>query len=385
MKRSLIALAIATFALGIAEFGMMGILGDVARGIDVSIVKAGHFISAYSAGVALGSPGLILLRRWPLRRVLLLLAGIIFAGNLCVALSPGYLSLVVSRFFAGLPHGAFFGAGAIVCERLAPEGKKAMAVAVMVGGMTIANLVGVPLTTFLSNLLSWRLAFAIVSLCGLAAVFAIRCWVPRLSALPDTGLKGQFRFLRHPEPWLIYAGVFFGQASVYCWLSYIEPAMTRVAGFSIAAMTWIMVLVGLGMVVGNGVAGRLSDRHPAALVTGWLAAITVVLMPCVWLCADYKIPSAVFSFLAPACLFGIGGPLQYLIVRYARGGEMLGGAGIQISFNVSNAMAASVGGMAIHHGLGYASPALIGTPFALIGAIALFTLWHRQRKFESKR
>ncbi|MDE5804735.1 MAG: MFS transporter [Paramuribaculum sp.] len=377
MKKSLIALAIVTFSLGITEFGMMGILEDVASGLGISVVEAGHFITAYSAGVAVGAPALILLRRWPLRKLLLLLVTIVFVGNACAALSPGYLALLVSRFVSGLPHGAFFGAAAIVAERLAPEGQKAGAVAIMVGGMTVANVVGVPLATFLANVLNWRLAFMVVALCALVGVFAIRRYVPVLAPLPDTGIKGQFRFLRRPGPWLVYTGVFFGQASVYCWLSYISPMMTQVAHFSPDAMTWIMIVVGLGMVVGNALAGKLSDRYSAALVTAVIAGLLVVIMPAIFFCASLKVPSVVFAFLAPACLFGIGGPLQYLIVRYARGGEMLGGAGIQIAFNVSNAVSASLGGAVIAAGFGYASPALLGVPFALIGCIALTLLYKK--------
>ena len=377
MKKSLIALAIVTFSLGITEFGMMGILEDVASGLGISVVEAGHFITAYSAGVAVGAPALILLRRWPLRKLLLLLVTIVFVGNACAALSPGYLALLVSRFVAGLPHGAFFGAAAIVAERLAPEGQKARAVAIMVGGMTVANVVGVPLATFLANVLNWRLAFMVVALCALVGVFAIRRYVPVLAPLPDTGIKGQFRFLRRPGPWLVYTGVFFGQASVYCWLSYISPMMTQVAHFSPDAMTWIMIVVGLGMVVGNALAGKLSDRYSAALVTAAIAGLLVVIMPAIYFCASLKVPSVAFAFLAPACLFGIGGPLQYLIVRYAKGGEMLGGAGIQIAFNVSNAVSASLGGAVIAAGFGYASPALLGVPFALIGCIALTLLYKK--------
>lgn len=377
MKKSLIALAVPTFCLGIAEFGMMGFLDDVARGLQIDVVRAGRLISSYSLGVAVGAPGLILLRRWPMKRLLLLLVAMMFAGNLCAALSPSFLMLLCSRFFAGLPHGAFFGAGAIVAERLAPEGKKAMAVAVMVGGMTVANVVGVPLATFLANALNWRLAFAVVAFGSLVSFMGIRRWVPRMAPLPDTGIKGQFAFLREPGPWLIYAGVFFGQASVYCWLSYISPIMTEVARFPQAAMSWIMVVVGLGMVVGNALTGRLADRYPAALVTGVTTALLLIIMPAVYFLAPYKLPSVVLAFLATACLFGLGGPLQYLIVRYARGGEMLGGAGIQIAFNVSNAVSASVGGMVINLGFGLASPALVGIPFAAIGAAALFALYRR--------
>ena len=138
-----------------------------------------------------------------------------------------------------------------------------------------------------------------------------------------------------------------------------------------------MVVVGFGMVVGNGVAGKLSDRYPASLVTAIIAASLIVIMPLLYLWSGYKLPSVLFAFIAPACLFGVGGPLQYLIVRYAKGGEMLGGAGIQIAFNVSNAISASLGGLAINQGFGYASPALVGVPFAIVGSAALFILYKK--------
>lgn len=374
MKKSLLSLAFGTFALGIVEFGMMGILNDIASDLRIGIVKAGHLISAYSAGVAVGAPSLLLFRKLPLRRLMLMLAALIAIGNAMVAMAPNYGSLLAARFIAGLPHGAFFGAGAIVCSRLADPGKGASAVAVLVGGMTVANLVGVPAFTFLCQIASWRLPFGIVAVVGVLTFIAIKCWVPVMSPLPDSGVKGQFRFLRRPEPWLIYAGVFFGQASVYCWLSYINPIMTEVTGFSESSMTPIMVLVGAGMVLGNYCAGRLSDRYSASLVTAVIATLIVVLMPMIYFLVSYKIPSLILAFIATALLFGLGGPLQYLIVRYSKGGEMLGGAGIQIAFNVSNASAAALGGAVIRLGFGLASPALAGVPCAIIGALALFTL-----------
>lgn len=374
MKKSLLSLAFGTFALGIVEFGMMGILNDIASDLRIGIVKAGHLISAYSAGVAVGAPSLLLFRKLPLRRLMLMLAALIAIGNAMVAMAPNYGSLLMARFIAGLPHGAFFGAGAIVCSRLADPGKGASAVAVLVGGMTVANLVGVPAFTFLCQIASWRLPFGIVAVVGVLTFIVIKCWVPVMSPLPDSGVKGQFRFLRRPEPWLIYAGVFFGQASVYCWLSYINPIMTEVTGFSESSMTPIMVLVGAGMVLGNYYAGRLSDRYSASLVTAVIATLIVVLMPMIYFLVSYKIPSLILAFIATALLFGLGGPLQYLIVRYSKGGEMLGGAGIQIAFNVSNALAAALGGAVIRLGFGLASPALAGVPCAIIGALALFTL-----------
>lgn len=375
MKRSLIALAAGTFALGIAEFGMMGMLSDVAKGIGVDIVKAGHLISAYSLGVAIGAPILVFLRKMPLRRLLLCLAAMIAIGNLLSAVSPNYLTLLAARFISGLPHGAFFGAGAIVCSELADNGKGASAVAVMVGGMTVANVIGVPGATFLSDCLSWRLAFALIAFFGFVAWVGIRCWVPVLKPLPDSGgIKGEFKFLKNLAPWLIYDGVFFGQASVYCWLSYIDPIMTRVSGFPASDMTWIMMVVGVGMVVGNMVSGKLADRYGVSKVCGLAALSVMIIMIAIYFTASNKLLAVILAFMAPAMLFAIGGPLQYAIVRFAKGGEMLGGAGIQIAFNVSNACAAMLGGMAINLGFGMASPALVGAPLAVVGAFMLYLL-----------
>lgn len=376
---SLVALAIGTFALGIAEFSMMGILSDVAAELHIPVSRAGHLISAYSLGVAVGAPLLIVMRRMPLRRVLLILAAVIAAGNAFAALSPGFYTLLGARFISGLPHGAFFGCGSIVCTRLAARGHGAAAVAVMIGGMTVANVVGVPAATFVSNALAWRWAFAIVALFGLLAAAAIRGWVPVLAPLPDTGMRGQFRFLRSAAPWLIYGGVFFGQASVYCWLSYVSPIMTRITGFTLADMTWIMMLVGAGMVAGNFAAGKLADRYAPGLVSASIAGMLVAVMAATYFCAGHKVAALALAFVASAGLFGIGGPPQFLIVRFAKGGEMLGGAGIQIAFNVSNACSAAVGGVAIHNGLGLASPALIGIPFALAALICFVTLHRRYR------
>lgn len=376
-KFGLLALAVGTFALGIAEFSMMGILGDVSREMAISVDRAGHFISAYSLGVAIGAPLLIFLRKLPLRTVLLILTATIVAGNTFAALSPGYMTLLISRFISGLPHGAFFGTGAIVCSRLAEKGKGAAAVAVMVGGMTVANVIGVPAATFVSTAMTWRYTFALVALFGLLATVCIRFMVPYLTPLPDNGMKGQFKFLKSSAPWLIYGGVFFGQAAVYCWLSYVSPIMTHLGGFSLTDMTWIMMLVGAGMVTGNFLAGKCATKFSPALVSATIAAMMIVVLPLIYIFCEAKVASLVLAFIASACLFGIGGPPQYLIVGFSKGGEMLGGAGIQIAFNVSNACSAAIGGAAIHHGFGFASTALIGIPFAIVGMTCFLTLRHK--------
>ncbi len=377
MNKSLIALALGTFAMGIAEFAIMGILTDVASAMDVSISRAGDFISAYAAGVAVGAPSLLLLSKYRIRSVLIFLGCVIAFGNLLCAVSQDYYTLLISRFISGLPHGAYFGTAAIAASRLVPEGRGAQAVAVMIAGMSVSNVIGVPTTTLLTNLVSWRLTFVIATIFGIMTAFSVRYFVPQIPASAPHSMKSEFRFLRHLAPWLIYAGIFIGQLSAYCWMSYMEPMLTEVTGFTTGNMTWVMIIAGSGMVTGGLVAGKLADKYKPAFVSGMATIILTFLMPLIYLCAPFKVPSILFMFIAAACLFAIGGPMQYLIVKFAPGGEMLGGAGIQIAFNVSNAMAAALGGFAIHAGWGIASPALVGIPFAIIASVIFMTLHHR--------
>ena len=203
MKKSLVALAFGTLALGIAEFVMMAILPYVAGDLHVSIATAGHLISAYALGVCVGAPALIFARRLPLKRILLILVCLMIAGNLCAAVAPGYGVLMLARFVSGLPHGAYFGVGSIVAEKLADEGKGTEAVSIMIAGMTVANLFGVPLGTTLSEALSWRATFLLVGCWGLVVLLFVWRWVPQVGGLPDTGFKGQFRFFRKKAPWLL--------------------------------------------------------------------------------------------------------------------------------------------------------------------------------------
>lgn len=380
MKKSLLALALGTFALGIAEFSTMGLLSQIASDMNVSIAKAGDFISAYAMGVAFGATSLIMLRKWQMQRTLLLLATIIALGNCGVALSQNYWMMMVTRFIAGLPHGAFFGAGAIVASRIVPPERGAEAVALMVGGMNLANLMGVPLITWLGGLISWRMAYGLSAITGAVAAYSIYRWIPVIEPTSPGSIKSQFGFMRRLAPWLIIGGTFFGQASVYCWYSYMEPILTQVTGFAMSSMGAIMIVAGAGMTIGGLVAGRLADKYSSALIAGIAAATALVCMPCIYIFVHVKWLSLILVFIATASLFAIGGPLQYIIVKFSKGGEMLGGACIQIAFNVSNAVAAAIGGWFIHNNYGLASPALAGIPFALIACILLFWLYGRYRK-----
>ena len=377
MKKSLIALAFGTLGLGIAEFVMMGILPDVAHDFGISISQAGHFISAYALGVCVGAPMLILARKHPLKRILLILVTLIMVGNISAALAPNYWILLLARFISGLPHGAYFGVGSIVAEKLADKGKGSEAVSIMVAGMTIANLFGVPLGTSLSAAISWRVTFLLVGCWGMIILYYIWRWVPQIESLPDTGLKGQFRFLKSPAPWLLIGATLLGNGGVFCWYSYINPLLTHVSGFHPQSITFLMVLAGFGMVVGNLASGRLSDKYKPGRVAATVQACICVTLLLIFFLSSVSWLSVLLMCLCTAGLFALSSPQQVLLIRYSKGGEMLGAASVQVAFNLGNAIGAYSGGLALQAGLGYQYPALIGVPFAFAGFI-LLTGFHKK-------
>ena len=379
MKKSLIALAFGTLGLGIAEFTMMGILPYVAADLNISIPVAGHFISAYALGVCAGAPMLILARKCPLKHILLVLMALMLVGNLGAAVAPDYWLLLAARFISGLPHGAYFGVASIVAGKLADEGRSSEAVSIMIAGMTVANLFGVPLGTSLSHMLSWRVTFLLVGCWGLIVLYYIWRWVPVVEGLKDTGFKGQFRFLKTPAPWLILGATALGNGGVFCWYSYITPLLTNVSGFSPESVTALMVLAGFGMVVGNLVSGRLSDKYTPGKVGMVVQGMICIVLLMLFFLSPNPWCSAILMALCTAGLFAVSSPEQVLIIRVAPGGEMLGGACVQMAFNLGNAIGAYVGGLALSGGYRY--PALAGVPFALTGFI-LFVIFYK--KFQSK-
>lgn len=381
MKKSLVALAFGTLALGIAEFVMMGILPDVARSLGVSIPDAGHLISAYALGVCCGAPLLVIVHKYPLKNILLCLAGIILLGSTLAALSVNYWMLLVSRFISGLPHGAYFGVASIVAVQLADERHKTGAVSIMIAGMTVANLFGVPLATSLSSQVSWRFPFVLVIFVSIIVLYYIWKWVPGVGALPDNGFRHQFAFLKKRAPWLILSSTMFANGGIFSWYSYISPLLTTEGGFAADVLPALMIAAGFGMVAGNLVSGRLCDRHRPSVVVASTISIGIVSLLLIFLLADYGWVSAALMIICTGCLFAVSSPQQYLILKYAPGGELLGGASIQMAFNMGNALGAFCGGLPIAAGLPPRYAALVGVPFLLCGLIACVIF---SRKYEPK-
>ena len=382
MKKSLIALAFGTLGLGIAEFTMMGILPYVAQDLGISIPVAGHLISAYALGVCCGAPMLILARKQPLKQTLLALVLLMIIGNLCASAAPNYWVLMAGRFISGLPHGAYFGVASIVAGKLADEGKGSEAVSIMIAGMTVANLFGVPLGTSLSHTISWRVTFLLVVFWGLITLYYIYRWVPQVENLKDNGFKGQFRFLKSPAPWLILGATALGNGGVFCWYSYVNPMLTEISGFQTSSMTALMVLAGFGMVVGNLVSGRLSDRFSPGRVAFTMQVIISMALLGLFFSHTLQLASIVLMCICTFGLFAVSSPLQISIIHFSKGGELLGAACIQMAFNLGNAIGAATGGIPLRHALGYEYTALIAMPVAMIGAILTFIFF---KKYESRQ
>lgn len=380
MKKSLIALAFGTLALGIAEFVMMGILPDVAQSLGVSIPEAGHLISAYAIGVCCGAPLLVVVHKYPLKSILLVLACIILLGSTLAALSVNYWMLLAARFISGLPHGAYFGVASIVAVRLADERHKTGAVSIMVAGMTVANLFGVPLATGLSASVSWRFPFLLVVFVSLIVLYYIWKWVPSVGALPDNGFRHQFAFLKNDAPWLILAATMFANGGIFCWYSYISPLLIE-GGFAADTLPALMIAAGFGMVAGNLISGRLCDRHRPGHVVAVTQCIAIASLLAVFWLADYGWVSAALMVVCTGCLFAVSSPQQFLILKHAPGGELLGGASIQVAFNMGNAIGAFCGGLPIAAGLPPRYAALVGVPFIVLGLVSFIIFC---RKYERK-
>jgi MFS transporter, DHA1 family, arabinose polymer utilization protein len=363
------SLAVGAFGIGMTEFVAMGLLPDIARSLNVSIPVAGYLISAYALGVVIGAPTLTILGRRLRPRTILTALMVLFAlGNLLSAFAPGYGTLLLTRVLSGLPHGAFFGAGAVVASRLAPPGKAAQTISLMFLGLTLANVVGVPLGTALGQHYSWRVTFAVVSLIGAAAALSVWRWLPDLGHAHQHGLREQLRAFRNPHLWLIMAVTVVGFAAMFACFSYIAPLMTEVAGFTARAVTPVLMLAGVGMVIGNLLGGRLADRAPLRAIYLTLAALAGVLL---LLAAAAQLPvlAVILVFLFTVISFALTSPLQLMIIRAAQGAETLAAAANQSAFNIANALGAYLGGVPLAAGYGYTSPALVGAGLALGGLL----------------
>ncbi|NIJ20013.1 DHA1 family inner membrane transport protein [Sphingomonas naasensis] len=371
LNPGLLALSVGAFGIGVTEFAPMGLLPVIAHDLGVSIPTAGLLISAYALGVMIGAPLMTLTTgRVPRRTLLIGLAGIFTLGNLLAAVSDGYGMLLAARLLTSFNHGAFFGVGSLVAAGLVPPARRASAVATMFMGLTIANVVGVPLATWAGEYLGWRASFWGIAALGVATMAALRLTLPALPAPGGGDARAELRVLARPRVLAALGLTVVASSAMFTVFTYITPILRDATHASLGFITAMLVLYGVGLSVGNWLGGRFADRSVDRTLMVTLASLTAILAAFAVL-MPYAAPAAVAIFLWGVASFALVPPLQVRVMGAAADAPNLA-ASVNIgAFNLGNAFGAALGGGVIAAGLGYPAIAIAGAATSLAGLIAV--------------
>lgn len=381
MPIGLFALALAGFGIGLTEFGIVGLLPEVAADFAVSEPVAGYLVSGYALSVAVGALVLTLaVSRLDRKAVLLGLMVLFVLGNLISALASAYAVLLAGRIVAALCHGAFFGVGAVVAADMVAENKKAGAISLMFGGLTVATVLGVPLGTFLGQQMGWRSTFWALTIIGVITMAGIAALVPRSAPSQGGSVRGELAAFRRPQVWISAVVSVLAFGAVVGAFTYIAFTLTEVSGFVTTAVPWLLVLFGVGAFVGNLVGGRTADRSlDRSLIAnmGLLAAVLAVFA--------FTAQIQAFAMVSLLLMGGVGlatAPgLQLRIMRYAPDAPTMASGANIAAFNVGNALGAWLGGVAIAAGFGFVSPLWVGAALAAAGLVVVVVgspgVWRR--------
>ncbi|MEV7090326.1 MFS transporter [Streptomyces sp. NPDC093085] len=379
MPLALLALAIGAFGIGTTEFVIMGVLPQVADSFDVSIPTAGWLVSGYALGVVVGAPLLTVLgTKVSRRKMLMFLMGLFVVGNALSAVAPGFGVMLIGRIVASLAHGAFFGIGSVVAADLVAPEKKASAISLMFMGLTVANIVGVPGGTYVGQAAGWRVTFTVVAALGVIGLLGVARLVPEQGRPGAADIRAEFAAFKNAQVWLAMAMTVLGYGGVFAAITYITPMMTRVAGYSETSVTWLLVLFGIGMFLGNLLGGRFADRALMPMLLTTLAALAAVLL-LFTVTAHHQALAAITLTLIGALGFATVPPLQKRVLDQAAAAPTLASAANIGAFNLGNALAAWLGGAAISANLGYTAPNWVGallTTTALLLALLATALPH---------
>jgi MFS transporter, DHA1 family, inner membrane transport protein len=368
VPRALLALAIGAFGIGTTEFVVMGMLPEIAEGLGVSVPSVGLLISAYAVGVVVGAPTLTALGvRFPPRQTLVGLMVLFVVGNVLSAVAPTYETLAAARVLTALAHGSFFGVGAVAARRLVAPERATSAISLMITGLTVANVVGVPLGTFVAQQTSWRLVLAAIAVIGLVTIGGLLAWMPAELGEPGD-LRTELAAFRRGQVWLVLGLTVVGFSALFAVYSYVSPILTELGGLPVEWVTPVLALFGVGTTVGTLVGGRLGDRYGFSLVTVGLLATAVVLAAFA-LVARTPVAAVVLLVLFGALAFGLGPVVLNGVIEAARvrGGSLVSAAN-QGAFNMANALGAALGATVLSGGLGYTAPIWVGAALALAGA-----------------
>lgn len=372
---ALLALAVGGFAIGTTEFVTMGLLPEVAEGVGIDIPTAGHVVSAYAAGVVVGAPVLATLgSKMPRKRLLLWLMGAFAVANVLSAFANSYGLLMVARFLSGLPHGAYFGVGSLVAASLVPPHRRTWAVSMMITGLTVANIVGVPVTTRIGQTYGWQWPYAAVGVIALVTVVAVWRWVPFCPPDGGVSMASELSALKRPQVWLALGIGTVGFGGMFATFSYISPTMTELGGFGRATIPLILALYGVGMTVGAVLSGPVSRIGLLRAINASLVTIAVMLFlfgPAVKASTATALAAVFLLGLLPSVLVPM---LQTRLMDVAHEGQALAAALNHSTLNIANALGAWLGSIVLAAGLGYEWPSRVGGFLAVAGlGIALWS------------
>ncbi|WP_340537396.1 MFS transporter [Nocardioides sp. GXZ039] len=377
---AVLALAMGGFAIGTTEFVTMGLIREIARGVDVSIPTAGHVISAYAVGVVVGAPVLAFFgAKWPRRALLIGLMVFFTVFSVMSAMASSYGWLMVARFFGGVPHGAYFGVASLVAAGLAPPGRKGRAVAAVMLGLSVANVAGVPAATWLGQQFGWRAAYWSVAVLAVVTIAFILAFVPSCPGDAEATGRRELAAFSKPQVWLTLLAGAIGFGGMFAVFSYVAPTVTEVGGLGDGAVPVFLLVFGLGMVAGTWAAGPLADWSVfRALVLG-SAGLAVALLA-YWLLAPTGWGLLPVAFVVTVLGSILVVSLQLRLMDVAGDAQTLGAAMNHASLNVANALGAWLGGVVIAADLGYRAPALAGVALSLAGLAVIVTsgLLHRR-------
>ena len=384
MPLALLALAVAAFGIGTTEFVIMGLLPEVANDLNVSIPDAGLLITGYALGVVFGAPILaIATANMPRKATLLGMTLMFILGNVLCALAPTYATLMAARVITALCHGAFFGIGSVVAAGLVAPNKRAQAIALMFTGLTLANVLGVPLGTALGQYAGWRSTFWAVAVIGVIAVIAQMVWLPKEIPMEKGNLVTEFRVLGKPNVLLALAMSVLASTSLFSVFTYIAPILRDVTGVTPHGVTIMLLLFGLGLTGGSMLGGRLADSRLLPALLGM--SIAVVLIVALFSQTSHSvIPAAITLLLWGVVAFALCPILQLLIIDQASDAPNLGSTLNQSAFNLGNAAGAWIGGLVVASGADLADLPWTGAAVGVLTVLtAMFYLYLQRRQAQT--
>lgn len=391
-RLALLSLALGGFGIGTTEFVAMGLLPDIARDLlpdlyasnqEEALAKAGIVITAYAVGVVVGAPTIAAIAaRFPRKKLLAWLTVAFTAGTIASALAPTFETVVAFRFLAGLPHGAYFGVAALVAAELMGKGQRGRAVAFVLAGLTIANVVGVPAITFLGQHTSWRVAYLAVAAIFALCTAAILTFVPEQDGDPHATIGRELGAFKRPAVWFALLTGALGFGGLFAVYTYVSPLATEVAGTPERFVPVALIVLGIGTTIGNVAGGRMADRGAMGAVFRLFGALALSLLTLALLA--HTIAGLLLGlFLVGLSASAISPAIQTRLMDVAGDAQTMAAAVNHAALNIGNSIGAFLGGVVIAAGWGYVAPTWVGLALCVPGVTFALAGWLVTRSGET--